>query len=106
MAQFVLVANGASNVDFEKAMEVKIKSAGKVKFVPQAVGQGATGGHNVVTGSMNSANEILSSVRFEWDQSGHQFGAEIVNALAGHHPHDGEPPMESHTIPAPALPVV
>jgi hypothetical protein len=37
MAQFVLVASGISAEHFEKAMEVKIRSGGKVSFVPKLV---------------------------------------------------------------------
>jgi hypothetical protein len=90
MAQFVLVANGISSEDFEKAMAIKIRAGGKVSFVPQVV----QGQHGVTTHGMSSAKvapqnpnsqeEVLNVVRFEWDQSGEEFGAEIVRALAGH----------------------
>lgn len=83
MAQFVLVASGISSEHFEKAMEIKIRSREKVSFVPQAGQQ-----HGVVTHGMLSVKtgnvELLNTVRFEWDQSGEEFGAEIVHALAGH----------------------
>ncbi len=89
MAQFVLVASGVSTVDFEKAMEVKIKSHEKVRFVPQGV-PGNQG--NPSSPSMSSAKagnaEVLNNIRFEWDHEGHTFGAEIVSVLAGHHRHE------------------
>jgi hypothetical protein len=91
MSQFVLVANGISSEDFEKAMEVKIRSGGKISFLPQQV----QGQHGVTTQSMSSvkaspaALEVLNSVRFEWAHDGEEFGAEIVRVLAGHrHQHE------------------
>src|ERR1700730_1420226 len=90
MAQFVLVGNGVTNEAFEKAMEIKIHSKDKVKFVPQG-SPNNQGGISVSSPAMASvkpspnAQEHLNSVRFEWDQEGHEFGAEIVGALAGHH---------------------
>jgi len=86
MAQFVLVANGITNVQFEKAMEIKIQSGSKVSLVPQP-----TNNNGVQTQSMNSsklkpdAEELLSIVRFEWNEHGAEFGAKIVHALAHHH---------------------
>ena len=89
MAQFVLVANEVTDVDFEKAMEVKIRSGDKVKFVPQGLVAGHPSNANQLVGSqpMNSAGNILNNVRFEWNHAGHEFGAEIVLSLAGHHKH-------------------
>ena len=88
MPQFVFVASGISNEHFEIAMDVKIKSRDTVKFVPQGNPQ-----HNggVISPGMSSAKipanapELLHNVRFEWDQNGAEFGAEIVRVLAGHH---------------------
>ena len=90
MAQFILVANGVSNADFEKAFEVKLKAGGKINFLPQPVQQGQ--GSGVASTGLNSvkppnAPEVLNGVRFEWDQTGEEFGAEIVRALAGHRHH-------------------
>jgi len=88
MAHFVLVANGISSENFEKAMEVKILAAGRISFIPQPAQQ-----HGVNTQSMSSARanpnapEILNSVRFEWDHEGEELGAELARALAGHRQH-------------------
>jgi hypothetical protein len=90
MAQFVLVASGISTVDFEKAMEVKIRSDGKISFLPQAVqSQHAvtTQGMSSVKTAQQNSPEILNAVRFEWDQTGEEFGAELVRVLAGHRHH-------------------
>lgn len=89
MAQFVLVASGISSENFEKAMEVKIHSDGKISFIPQQMAN-----HGVGTQGMNSsranqnAPELLNVVRFEWDHSGEEFGAELVRVLAGHRKHE------------------
>jgi hypothetical protein len=86
MPNFVFVASGISNERFEKSMEVKIKSGDAVKFVPQG-NQQHNGG--IVSPGMSSAKaaattpEVLNNVRFEWDQAGAEFGAEIVLVLAG-----------------------
>ncbi len=87
MPQFVFISSGVTNVQFEKAMEIKIKSDGKVSFVPQQ-----SNSHGVGTGSMSSSKasqqakeETLDSVRFEWTEAGAEFGAEIVKALAHQH---------------------
>jgi hypothetical protein len=90
MAQFVLVANGITNVQFEKAMEIKIRSGNKVAFVPQGAQQGQGQSHGVGSGAMTStkqqnAEDLLTGVRFEWPELGAEFGADIVRALAGHH---------------------
>ncbi len=88
MAQFVIVASGVSNVQFEKAMEIKIKAGNKVNFVPQGAQQGQTLGGGVGSSPMAStkptqtAQDQLNNVRFEWQESGAEFGAEIVRALA------------------------
>ena len=34
MAQFVLVASGVTDADFEKAMEIKIRAQEEVIFIP------------------------------------------------------------------------
>jgi hypothetical protein len=86
MAQFVLVASGISSENFEKAMEVKIRSGGKVSFVPQTVNQ--NGAHTMGMSSAKpnaNGSEVLNIVRFEWGHDGEEFGAELVRALAGHH---------------------
>ena len=89
MAQFVLVASGITNENFEKAMEVKIRSAGAITFVPQQSNQ-----HGVNAAGMSSVKvnpqqptsaDVLNMVRFEWNHDGEEFGAEIVRVLAGHH---------------------
>jgi hypothetical protein len=89
MSQFVLVAGGISNENFEKAMEVKIRSSGKITFVPQHGNQ-----HGVTTTGMTSTKvnpqqptgaDVINMVRFEWNHDGEEFGAEIVRALAGHY---------------------
>ena len=91
MSQFILVANGISNENFEKAMEEKIRSGGKVTFVPQHGNQ-----HGVTTGGMSSTKQnpqtpngpdVLNMVRFEWTHDGEEFGAEIARTLAGHDRH-------------------
>ena len=86
MAQFVLVASGVTDADFEKAMEIKILAREKVIFVPQN-----SNSHGVQNQGMYSAKasasakeELLNLVRFEWNQAGAEFGAEIVKVLAGH----------------------
>jgi hypothetical protein len=93
MAQFVLVASGVTASQFEKAIEIKIESAGKVSLIPQAVNQ-----HGAQTQSMNTtrenanAEEILHVVRLEWTEAGAEFGARIVKALA--HRNGPMPPPE------------
>jgi hypothetical protein len=79
MTQFILVANGITNENFEKAMEVKIRAAAKITFVPQGASQ-----HGATTQSMSSAKpasnapaEVLNSVRFEWTHDGEELGAEF-----------------------------
>ena len=88
MSVFVLVVNDVSTTNFEKAIEVQIRSAGKIKFIPQGYGQpGSQGANGVANGPMQAHPQsgLLSNVRFEWDQSGFEFGSDIVKALAGHH---------------------
>jgi len=87
MAQFVLVTSGVTHADFEKAMEIKNRAQEKVTFIPQN-----SNNHGVQTQGMYSAKanpnakeELLNLVRFEWNQAGAEFGAEIVKVLAGHH---------------------
>jgi hypothetical protein len=87
MAQFVLITSGVTDADFEKAMEIKIRGRENVVFIPQDCNN-----HGVVTQGMYSAKpspsakeELLNLVRFEWNQAGAEFGAEIVKVLAGHH---------------------
>ena len=87
MAQFVLVTSGVTHADFEKAMEIKIRAQEKVIFIPQN-----SNNHGVQNQGMYSARanpsakeELLNLVRFEWNQAGAEFGAEIVKVLAGHH---------------------
>lgn len=92
MAQFVLVTSGVTDADFEKAMEIKIRAQEKVLFVPQN-----SDNHGVQSQSMYSAKanpsakaELLNFVRFEWNQAGAEFGAEIVRVLAGHNRQEAE----------------
>jgi hypothetical protein len=92
MAQFVLVTSGVTHADFEKAMEIKIRAQEKVLFIPQNANN-----HGVQSGSMYSVKpnpsareELLNLVRFEWNQTGAEFGAEIIKVLAGHHRHEAE----------------
>ena len=88
MAQFVLVSSGISNSQFEKSMEIMNKSAGKVTFVPQPVqnqnGVTTPGMSSHKTNAQAPAHEedILNAVRFEWTESGADFGSEIVKVLA------------------------
>ena len=86
MAQFVFVASGISNEHFEKAMEVKIKSVNAIRFVPQghqAGGISSPGMSSVRPQNGPAGPDLLQNVRFEWDQDGAEFGAEIVRVLAG-----------------------
>jgi hypothetical protein len=88
MANFVFVASGVSNERFEKAMEVKIKAGDLVKFLPQGHPQNQGG---ITSPGMTSSKlqtqpngpDVLTNVRFEWDQAGAEFGAEIALVLAG-----------------------
>ena len=98
MAAFVLVVNDVLTTHFEKALEVQIRSAGKVKFIPQGYPQpGAQGAHGVANAPMQASpqNGSLSHVRFEWDESGFAFGSEIVKALAGHHRQPESVPLDN-----------
>jgi hypothetical protein len=88
MAQFVLVSSGIGNSQFEKSMEIMNRSDGRVRFVPQAV-QNQNGvttpgmsSHKPVDQAPDQAGEILNAVRFEWTESGADFGSEIVKVLA------------------------
>jgi hypothetical protein len=92
MAQFVLITSGVTDADFEKAMEIKIRAQEKVLFVPQNSDH-----HGVQSLGMYSAKpnpsakeELLNLVRFEWNQAGAEFGAEIVRVLAGHQRQEAE----------------
>jgi hypothetical protein len=88
MAQFVFVASSISNEDFEMAMEAKTRSGSAVKFVPQGQTQisgVASPGMSAAKPQNSTGVEVLHNVRFEWDQNGAEFGAEIVRVLAGHH---------------------
>ena len=92
MAQFVLITSGVTDADFEKAMEIKIRAQEKVLFVPQNSDH-----HGVQSLGMYSAKpnpsakeELLNFVRFEWNQAGAEFGAEIVRVLAGHQRQEAE----------------
>jgi hypothetical protein len=91
MAQFVLVANGVSNVDFERALAIANNPASKVTFTPQPVqappatpGVSSPGLTSVPTQPQPGAAHVLNGVRFEWDSTSYVLGAQIVNALAGH----------------------
>jgi len=93
MAQFVLVASGISSENFEKAIEAKIRSGGKISFIPQASQQHSVNTQSMSTTKVNpqqpNSPDLLHSVRFEWAQDGEEFGAEIVRVLAGHrHQHE------------------
>ena len=88
MAQFVLVSSGISNSQFEKSMEILNKSAGKVTFVPQAI-QNQNGvttpgmsSHKITAPAPDQEVDILNAVRFEWTESGADFGSEIVKVQA------------------------
>ena len=84
MAAFVYFVNDVLTTRLEKVLEVKIRSAGKVKFIPQGYPQPGEGGtHGVANAPMQASpqNGSLSHVRFEWDESGFAFGSEIVKAL-------------------------
>ena len=88
MAQFVFVASSISNEDFEMAMEAKTRSGSAVKFVPQGQTQisgVASPGMSAAKPQNSTGVEVLHNVRFEWDQNGAEFGAEIVRVMAGHH---------------------
>jgi|SRR5579863_355921 len=109
MAAFVLVVNDVPTTHLEKALEVQIRSAGKVKFIPQGYPQpGAQGAHGVANAPMQASPQsgLLSNVRFEWDQSAFEFGSEIVKALAGHHRQHESVPVdgsESAAVTAPSV---
>ena len=82
MAQFVLVANGVSGAQLQRAMEVVNKSGNKLNFVPQQTTQ-----HGITSGSMSSHREAnkpeeYSHARFEWQHDAADLGAEIIKALA------------------------
>jgi len=84
MAQFILVVDGISGAQLQKAMEVVNKSGDKLNLVPQA-----SSGNQVQTPSMSShkenkpnALEQYNHVRFEWNHEAAQLGAEIIQALA------------------------
>lgn len=83
MPQFVLVANVASGLQLEKAMEIKNKSNGKITLIPQS-----TTNHSVTTQGMSSMTppqekrEVFNSVRFEWDGTGIEHGVKLLEALA------------------------
>jgi hypothetical protein len=88
MAQFVLVSSGISNSQFEKSMEIMNRSDGKITFVPQAI-QNQNGvttpgmsSHKTTAEAPAKEEEILNAVRFEWTESGADFGSEIVKVLA------------------------
>ena len=87
MAQFVLVTSGVTHADFEKAMEIKIRAQDKVIFIPQNSNNHGVENQGMYSakGSPSAKEELLNLVRFEWDQAGAEFGAEIVKVLAGHH---------------------
>jgi hypothetical protein len=88
MAQFVLVSSGISNAQFEKSMEIMNRSDGKITFVPQAIRDqnGVTtpgmSSHKATADAPAQEGEILNTVRFEWTESGADFGSEIVKVLA------------------------
>ena len=87
MAQFILVANGVTNENFEKAMEVKIRSGAKITFVPQHSqqhGVTSSGMSSTKGGSQQATADLLNTIRFEWNRDGEEFGAELVRVLAGH----------------------
>jgi hypothetical protein len=48
----------------------------------------------------NPQNGLLSNVRFEWDQTGFEFGSEIVKALAGHHRQNEPVPVDGAELAA------
>ena len=83
MAQFVLVMSGVTNEQFDRAFDIKNKAGDKVRFVPQQ-----SHDHNVTTSGMSSgkqaqnAKETIQLLRFEWDNSGAEFEAEIIKAVA------------------------
>ena len=83
MAQFIFVANGITIAQFEKAIGIQVEANGKVSFVPQANSQNNVNTNSMTSGKLKSdAPETLQIVRFEWADSGSDFGAEIVKILA------------------------
>ena len=92
MAQFVLVASGVTDADFEKAMEIKIRAGQKVLFVPQNSDNQGVQSQGMYSARPNpgAKQELLNFVRFEWNQDGAEFGSEIVKLLAGYHCQDAE----------------
>ena len=92
MAQFVLVASGVTHADFEKAMEIKIRAQQKVLFIPQNSDNQGVQSQGMYSAKPNpgAKEELLNFVRFEWNQAGAEFGAEIVKVLAGHHRQEAE----------------
>jgi hypothetical protein len=95
MPQFVLVANGVTSAQFEKALEVKIRSGSAVSFIPQAMLQQIPTSQGVsslgmATGQIRPIQskppeEVLNGVRFEWGENASEFGSEIVKMLAQKH---------------------
>ena len=85
MAQFVLITSGVTDADFEKAMEIKIRAQQKVVFVPQNSDNQGVQSQGMYSAKPNpgAIQELLNLVRFEWNQDGAEFGAEIVKLLAG-----------------------
>jgi plastocyanin len=75
--------SGVSNQQFDHAFDIKNKAGDKVKFVPQQSHE-----HSVQTPGMSSAKlsqqakETPQAVRFEWDNPGAEFGAEIIKTVA------------------------
>ena len=92
MAQFALVTSGVTHADFEKAMEIKIRAQDKVLFIPQNANNHGVHSEGMYSAKPNSSakEELLNFVRFEWDQAGAEFGAEIVKVLAGRERHQAE----------------
>lgn len=90
MTQFVFFATQVTNAQFEKAFEIKVKAGELVVFLPQGGSQ-----HGITSPGMQAvkspqplgkpALDTLLNVRFEWDEKGAEFGAEIVRALARNH---------------------
>ncbi len=90
MSHFILVSNGVTSAQFEKALEVQIKSKGAVTFTPQPMAQNSPINNGVSSNGMVSqkintgkgVEDIQNGVRFEWDEGGAHFGSEIVRLLA------------------------
>lgn len=80
MAQFVLVINQASVDAFDKTMNIVNASAGKIKFIPNAVSYGAS----VTTTGMTGPDEkaLYHGIRLEFNDDAVDKASEILKVFA------------------------